>query len=321
MRKAARDERAAHGRGVAPVANIIAVIWDFDKTLIDGYMEDPILEDNGIDPRDFWREVNALPDKYRKEQGVKVNPDTIYLNHMIRYAKEGKLKGLSNARLREYGRSMKFYPGVPEIFALTRKVIDNDKCKEYDIRLEHYIVSSGLAAVIRGSLANDCVDGIWGCEFIEGEDGSGGRIISEIGYTIDNTTKTRALFEINKGVGKLGDITVNTTIPEEARRVHFINMVYVADGPSDIPAFSVVKRNGGATFAIYPPGDMRAMRQVEKMRQNGRIDMFAEADYSEGKTACMWLCNRIDEFSARILREEREKIRKYAENGVPQHLV
>lgn len=26
------------------MANIIAVIWDFDKTLIDGYMQDPMFE-------------------------------------------------------------------------------------------------------------------------------------------------------------------------------------------------------------------------------------------------------------------------------------
>lgn len=26
------------------MANIIAVIWDCDKTLIDGYMQDPILQ-------------------------------------------------------------------------------------------------------------------------------------------------------------------------------------------------------------------------------------------------------------------------------------
>lgn len=25
--------------------NIIAIIWDFDKTLIDGYMQDPIFKD------------------------------------------------------------------------------------------------------------------------------------------------------------------------------------------------------------------------------------------------------------------------------------
>ena len=65
------------------MANIIAIIWDFDKTLINGYMQDPIFEEYGIDSNEFWKEVNELPDKYRKEQNVKVNPETIYLNHFI----------------------------------------------------------------------------------------------------------------------------------------------------------------------------------------------------------------------------------------------
>ena len=40
---------------------------------------------------------------------------------------------------------------------------------------------------------------------------------------------------------------------------------------SDIPAFSLVNKNQGATFAIYPHGDMEAMRQVEQM-QGGRTN-------------------------------------------------
>ena len=58
--------------------------------------------------------------------------------------------------------------------------------------------------------------------------------------------------------------SVNTKIPEELRRVHFINMMYVADGPSDIPAFSLLNKNNGATFAIYPKGNMKAMKQVQQ---------------------------------------------------------
>lgn len=99
------------------------------------------------------------------------------------------------------------------------------------------------------------------------------------------------------------------------------NMIYIADGPSDIPAFSVVNKNNGATFAIYPKGDMAAMKQVEQMRADGRINMYAEADYTEGTTAYMWICNKITEFAERIRKEEKDKIAKCVAIEVPKHLT
>ncbi len=304
------------------MANIIAVVWDFDKTLVNGYMEDPIFKHYQIDPDQFWEEVRNLPEKYQKEQNVRVNPDTIYLNHLIHYVKQGYFKGMNNATLYEFGKELLFYDGVPEIFEHTRKLIEEDPIyQEYDIKVEHYIVSTGLSQVIKGSAVAPYVNGIWGCELIEEEDGEGNRILSEIGYTIDNTSKTRALFEINKGVNRHEGVEVNTKIPEELRRVPFINMIYVADGPSDIPAFSLMNKNKGATFAIYPKGNMEAMQQVEQMRVDGRIHMYAEADYTEGTTAYMWICNKIKEYAERIRQKEREKISRYAQVGTPKHLT
>lgn len=304
------------------MANIIAVVWDFDKTLVDGYMQDPIFEEYKVNASEFWREVNALPEKYKKEQGVLVNPDTIYLNQFIKYAKEGTFKGLTNKKLKEFGSKIKFYNGIPEIFEKTKKLIEEDpKYEPYNVKVEHYIVSTGMTQIIKGSSVMPYVEHVWGCELIEGEDNTGERCISEIGYTIDNTSKTRALFEINKGVNHHEGVEVNTKIPEELRRVHFINMVYVADGPSDIPAFSLVNKNGGATFAIYPKGNMKAMKQVEQMREDGRVNMYAEADYTEGTTAYMWICNKITEFADKIRKEERRKIEKYAAIETPKHLT
>ena len=40
--------------------NIIAIIWDFDKTLIDGYMQDPIFTHYGVKAEDFWRDVEQF---------------------------------------------------------------------------------------------------------------------------------------------------------------------------------------------------------------------------------------------------------------------
>lgn len=302
------------------MANIIAVIWDCDKTLVDGYMQDPIFEEYGINASDFWRVVNSKPTELAKK-GIRVNRDTYYLNHFIKCAHDGTLKGLDNAKLRGYGAKQKFYKGIPEIFEKTKNMFKDDKSyTEYGIQVEHYIVSTGFAEIIRGSELMPFVDGVWGCELLEAPDSEGKPVISETVYTIDNTSKTRAIFEINKGIGKIDGIEVNSKIPEENRRVHFENMIYIADGPSDIPAFSVVKKNGGATFAIYPKGDLKAMRQVEQMREDGRVDMYAEADYSEGTTAYLWITNRIQKIADRIRDTEKQKIMSSA-SGVPHHLV
>lgn len=151
--------------------NIIAVIWDFDKTLIDGNMQDPIFEEYHIDKAKFWQHVNELPARYVKE-GVKVNADTIYLNQFIKDAQKGIFKGLNNEKLKTFGQKQKYYHGVPEIFKnLQRVVEDNPKYREYNIRVEHYIVSTGMSAIIKGSAVMPYVEAIWGCDLIEGLDG------------------------------------------------------------------------------------------------------------------------------------------------------
>lgn len=106
---------------------------------------------------------------------------------------------------------------------------------------------------------------------------------------------------------------------DEQGRVSFKNMIYIADSPSDVPAFSLVKKNGGSTFAIYPKGDMEAFKQVEQLRKDARIDMFAEADYTENSTAYMWIVNKIREYSERIVQEERQK--RTLVNAAPRHLT
>lgn len=307
--------------------NVIAVIWDFDKTLIDGYMQTPIFKEYKVDEKTFWKEVNSLPDKYKK-QGVQVNKDTVYLNHLIKYVKDGKMEGLNNASLKEFGKEQNFYPGVVDLIKNMQQELDamakadGKNYKEYDIKVENYIVSTGIKKVIEGTELVSYVEGIWGCELIDApvSDKVDGREISEVGYTIDNTTKTRALFEINRGIPQNPDIDVNAKMDAASRRVKFNHMIYIADGPSDVPAFSVVNKFGGATFAVYPKKDENAFRQVEKLREDGRIDMYAEADYSKDTTAHMWIMNKVKEIADRIYIEEKAKLQASV-SGVPRHLV
>ena len=97
------------------MANIIAVIWDCDKTLIDGYMQDPLFKRYNIDSHAFWEEERAVLFA-TADKGIRVNPDTYYLNYFIKCAHNGTIPGLNNAMLRDIGKEQQFYPGIPEIF-------------------------------------------------------------------------------------------------------------------------------------------------------------------------------------------------------------
>lgn len=303
------------------MANIIAVIWDFDKTLIPGYMQEPIFKKFNVVEKTFWSEVNALPEKYAKEQGIEVNRDTIYLNHMLHYTKEGIFENLSNQMLFELGGQLEFFPGVEDFLVESVKQIkENSAYSEYDIKLEHYIVSTGLAQMIWGSSIARYVDGIWGCDFIETKNKAGVKEISEISYTMDNTTKTKAIFEINKGVGLRDGVEVNTKLPDHLRRIPFENMIYIADGPSDIPAFSLINKSGGVTLAVYPPKNERAFEQVERLRRDGRVNMYAEADYRAGTTANLFIISTIKEIANRIIQKQKEVLAKSISPS-PQHLL
>ncbi|NIA13895.1 MAG: haloacid dehalogenase-like hydrolase, partial [Nitrospiraceae bacterium] len=223
--------------------NVIAVVWDFDRTLSPHYMQLPLFEEYGIDEGAFWDEVNALPAYYARA-GIHIQHDTCYLGHLLTYVREGLCPGLTNAKLRELGGRIKFFPGIPTLFDELDAVLEPAPFREGDLRLEHYVVSTGLAEMIRGSAIAGRIEGVWASEFIETpagarQDLSGtppGGPISHIAGFLDHTTKTRALWEINKGVNKHEGLTVNDTIPEEERRVPFKNLIYVADGPSDIPS-------------------------------------------------------------------------------------
>ena len=79
--------------------NIIACIWDFDKTLIPGYMQAPLFERYGVDEAKFWNEVNSLAERY-KARGYNISGESAYLNHLLTYVREGPMKGNGTTRVR-----------------------------------------------------------------------------------------------------------------------------------------------------------------------------------------------------------------------------
>ena len=310
--------------------NIVACIWDFDKTLIPGYMQAPIFEAYGIDEESFWKEVNALPEIYA-ERGTRVSHDTIYLNHLISHVKNGDLKGLTNHRLRELGSELVFYPGLAELLDHLKALPESKpEYRKHNIQLEHYIISTGLAEMIRGSAIAPHVDDIFACEFIEAPlpphysrqnelplhvDFE----ISQIGTIVDNTIKTRFIFEINKGCNKNPQIDVNAYIAPENRRVPIHHMIYTADGPSDVPIFSVVKSNGGKTYAVFNPESDAEFAQNDALLHAGRIHAYGPADYSSSSTTAKWLRMHVRQICDQIVEDCEHALSKNVRRA-PRHL-
>jgi hypothetical protein len=144
-------------------------------------------------------------------------------------------------------------------------------------------------------------------------------VLSQVGYVIDNTTKTRAIFEINKGVNKDPALDVNTKIAEDERRVPIRNMIYVADGPSDVPCFSVVNLFGGKTFGVYTPDSEQHFDNVASLQDQGRVNSIGEADYRPGTAADRWLLRALRSIADEVCETRERTLAHYP--GAPGHVV
>ena len=318
-----QQNRQIHGQ------NIVACVWDFDKTLIPGYMQKPLFRHYGINESVFWSEVNQLPNFY-STRGMKVSPDTIYLNHLLSYVKNGPMRGLTNERLKELGGEIEFYPGLPDFFVELVKIAEHAEFSGYDFKIEHYIISTGISKIIQGSKISPFVEDIFACEFIESPLPPNFMSqtefslpldleISQVGMTVDNTIKTRCIFEINKGSNKNSSIDVNTFIPHEDRRVPIDQMIYVADGPSDVPVFTVVKQMGGKTYAVYDPTSEKEFEQSCDLVERSRVHNNGPADYRPTSPTSIWMKQKVKEILRNMIKKRNDQLDERS-GAPPRHI-
>ena len=232
---------------MAAPQNVIAVIFDFDDTLTDDSTTQ-LLDAHGVDTSEFWK--TKAPAKLADGW----DPPLGYLSMMLEMVGEGKPLGkMTNEMLFEFGKTLKFYQGIPELFSELQEVAD-----EYPMvrpQVEIFIISGGLEPVIRGSSIAEHVHGIYGCRFATDGDG----VISAVKNVISFTEKTRFIFEINKGLGADGrdmrvkPYEVNVDLAPANRRVPLENMIYVGDGLTDVPCFSLLKKSNGLGFGVVDP--------------------------------------------------------------------
>ena len=275
--------------------NVIAVVYDYDRTLSPQSMhQDVIFPRMGIDASGFWARADKLRDKLAYED------ELAWIRLLL---DEPEFRRLSNEDLREFGRQLRFFPGVPEVFGELGGLLEDERYVRQGVTLEHYIVTSGLKEVLAGSPLNGCVEAIFGCELDEDSDGK----VFWPKRVVSHTAKTQYLFRISKGAEYV-DLShdVNDHMPEEERRIPFRNMIYIGDGPTDVPCFAVLTHRGGIALAVYNPQIGKSFDTCMRLQEANRVDGIAPADYGAGTHLRRLVEYHVRRMADRIVMTEEE---------------
>ncbi|MBT3413119.1 MAG: haloacid dehalogenase-like hydrolase [Waddliaceae bacterium] len=270
--------------------NIIAVVFDFDDTLgpdsTSGF-----LNSLGVDVPGFWKEVDKM---YLDHW----DPVPAYLQKMILLnQKLPEDKQITKSSLQKWGEKTPLYKGVEQVFEHLQELMSD---VSIPIELEFYVISSGIEEVIRASRISKHFKDIWACDF---EYDSDERIVFPK-RIVSFTDKTRYLFDISKGLigsdARTKPFDVNLKFAADEKRIPMDQMIFVGDGYTDVPCFSLIGKVGGIPLAVCDPEDRQKWGKAWGFMESKRVLHWAMANYELGSTLHGSLCMAIEKIIKRI---------------------
>ena len=258
----------------------------------------------GMTPAEFWAEANDFG------RANRIDGILAYMYTMLREARKKNLP-FTRADLVEKGRSIVLFPGVQEWFARIDAFGERQ-----GVRVEHYIISSGLREIIEGSSISGEFKEIYASEFYYDE--SGVPVWPKL--AVNFTAKTQFVYRINKGVLDVSnDRDLNASMPDDSKRVPFTSMIYMGDGLSDVPCMKMMRAYGGQAIAVYQPSNRPG---VEDLLSKGRVDFIFPADYREGTALDTTVKNIIRRMAItdRLAEENAEQLRSIGGDLLPDQV-
>lgn len=243
--------------------NIIALVYDFDKTLCTKDMQEYTFIPNlGMKASDFWGEVEEFANNNRMDKIL------AYLYMMVKKSQELG-QGIKKEDFVRCGCDIEYFKGVLDWFDRINKYGE-----KLGVEIEHYVISSGNKEIISNSKISKYFKEIFASEFLYVDD-----VAVWPSMAVNYTTKTQFLVRINKGVLDISDdITLNKKMVEDDRRISNKNIIYIGDGITDIPCMTMTHKNGGYSIAVYRENNNKI---AYDLLEDGRVDFIALADYTE----------------------------------------
>ena len=263
----------------------LAIAYDFDGTLSPGYMQNyDFIPALGMKPKAFWNEVKELA---KGQQGDEI---LIYMGQMLRKADAAAVP-VTRIAFEAFGATVDLFDGVAGWF----KRIDS-YARKREVRVEHFIISSGLREMIAGTPIARHFKAIFASGFWYDQH----KVARFPAMAVNYTTKTQYLFRINKGNLDVWDhTTINEYVSPADRSTPFTNMVFIGDGETDIPCFRLIKDQGGHSIAVYRPRvHSKGKKYAERLIEQGRVHFALPANYREGGELDIAVKRIVDKMAA-----------------------
>lgn len=260
----------------------IALLYDFDYTLTDGFMQQfGLVQDLGFD--DVYKFFNY------NDSLVGAEDMDMCLSMMAGAIRSAKALGKKVTReyLQDFGKNIVYYKGVEDWFD---KINAIGASKGYEV--EHYIISSGLKEMIEGSAIASKFKRIYANFFAYDENGEAYWPAQVVNYS----SKVQYVYRVRKNVlDDLGSVDKVNEKMSEKDVLSFKNIIYMGDSQTDIPSFTVVKNGGGMSVCVHTPNDPKSKRVAQKCFIEGRVNHYVPADYSEGSELFELVKNYIED--------------------------
>ncbi len=252
--------------------------------------DDVIFPAFGINAEKFWKRCADMV------QTEGYDNELAYMKCLLDYL---SMDRPTNEQLKQLGAKMQLYKGLPEMFEEFDRDLLDEQHLAVGIHVDHYIVSSGLKVLIEGSKLRPYLREVFGCEYAEDSEGR----ITFPKRVISHTQKTQYLFRINKGLLDMSQ-DVNDHMPDDVRPVPFTNMIYIGDGPTDVPCFAIMRKHGGHAIAVYNSDDpsRASFKKCYNLSAHAdRVRQIAPSDYRRGSHLRLLIEEMVHEIADRIL--------------------
>lgn len=266
--------------------NTIALVYDFDGTLIPKTMQDYT-----IIPRLKLRSDKFWSDIMEEAEATDGEVMMIYMRQLITRANSMNIK-ITKSEFKLMASKIEYFKGVFTWFDNINKYLKNNHKR---IKVAHYVISAGHHEILESTAIRKKLTNVFGSQYYFNEQGHA----TFPKVVVTDTAKTQFLFRINKGKEKVSD-SINSHMPEELRPIPFENMIYIGDGLTDVPSMALIKKQNGHAVSVYPRGSKKQKKVSNDLLAAKRVDFIAEANYTRNSILFKRICLIIDMISARI---------------------